>query len=139
MGLVVLALLVTGALAVGRIVEQSRERARFEAMRERLGELRRDAEDCRLVLAREEDAFRRFARRVDSLRSAVRGYEDDGGVPEEVYEEYLAVFDRYNEAVPRWEARADSLRDFEAECRALVETHNLLADSVRAVLEDDEG
>lgn len=137
-GLGVLALFALGALFVGRMLEQSRERSRFEAVQTRLGDLRQNSENCRRMLARAEDAFQGFGRQVDSLRSAVRAYEDDGRVPEAVYEEYLDLFDRYNESIPVWEVQADSLRVIQARCRATIEAHNRLADSVRAVVEERE-
>jgi hypothetical protein len=69
---------------------------------------------------------------VDSLRTAVRGFEDParGGVPQSQYEEYMESFRAYNESVEIWGARADTLRAHDAACRALVDGHNLLTDSL---------
>ena len=63
----------------------------------------------------------------------MEGFEDpeQGGVPYADYEAYLENFERYNDSVEVWQARADSLREKETACRALVEAHNLLGDSIR--------
>jgi hypothetical protein len=85
------------------------------------------------ALAWEERGFRRFDRMVDSLRIRMESYEDPdrGGVPQAEYEAYLRSFERYNDSVAVWQDRADSLRAKEAACRALIEDHNLLGDSIR--------
>lgn len=111
---------------------------RLEQMRERLGDLRTEVDDCRLELAREEDAFNRFDARVDSLRELIADFEalDPRGVPGDRYEEYIESFERYNESVPRWQAQADSLQAHLATCRELARRHNLLADSLRTLLDE---
>jgi hypothetical protein len=70
---------------------------------------------------------------VDSLRNVVDGYEDpdQGGVPQAEYPRYLESFELYNNSVEDWRARADTLQAMEARCRALVEAHNQLSDSIR--------
>jgi hypothetical protein len=63
----------------------------------------------------------------------MEGYEDPdrGGVPQAEYQAYLESFEAYNDSVAAWQSRADSLRAMEAACRALVEAHNVLGDSIR--------
>lgn len=123
-------------VSVQRILERRQEHARIEAMAERLGDLRESTERCRAQLAREEAAFQRYDRSLDSLRQRVDAYVSrDGRVPDEEYDAYMEVFDRYNEAVPRWETRADSLRVTEVRCRERIELHNALADSLRGEME----
>lgn len=109
---------------------------RLSALRDTLRARRVAADSCRRVLSYEEASFREYDDRVDSLRRRVRGYEslDPEGVPADSYGTYLEVFDRYNEAVPGWEARAESLEAVWEECRALVRAHNDVADSVRRLL-----
>lgn len=124
-----------------RIVEHRGQVQELERLRSGLADLRADAEACQLAVRREEQSFARYRAEVDSLRREVREFEamDERGVPAEAYEEYLEVFDDYNEAVPLWEERADTLRARELACRALVERHNALADSLQAFVERAEG
>lgn len=133
MVLAALVVLVSAGLAGGTILERNREIREMELLRQRLQQARFSVDSCRVSLAQEEQDFRRFDARVDSLRSEMEGFEDPalGGVPQDEYEEYLEVFDAYNEAIPAWEARADSLQTSEDICRALVERHNALSDSIR--------
>lgn len=97
---------------------------------------RRSADSCTTALSEEEERFRAYNARVDSLRDAVRGYEalHPAGVPADSYPSYLAAFDSYNVAVGGWQARADSLQATWAACTELVERHNALADSARRLI-----
>ena len=40
-------------------------------------------------------------------------------------------FQAYNDSVAEWETRAERLRTHESECRAIIEGHNALSDSLR--------
>ena len=133
----VVIVLVAAAFSLDAKLDRRRAMDRILAMRDSLGQLRLRVDSCQTSLAREETDFRRFDAEVDSLRREVRDFEaeDAAGVPEEMYDEYLAAFDRYNEAVPVWEALADTLRSHETDCRSLVERHNLLADTLRRRVE----
>lgn len=113
--------------------ERKREIDELRAMSDSLAAMRASADVCRNRLARQERSFRLFDARVDSLRSRVDAFEalDPDGVPSDTYEAYLDVFDRYNAAVEEWETMADGLRADETRCRALVERHNRMADSVK--------
>jgi hypothetical protein len=131
-GLVALLAFATFYLTVG--LDRRREGRELLAMRDTLAALRVAADSCMSDLAGEETRFRRFDAHVDSLRGRVRDFESlhPEGVPRERYQEYMTAFDAYNEAVPAWEARADTLRAHEAFCRSLAERHNALADSLRS-------
>jgi len=133
MVLAALVVLVSAGLAGGTILERNRQIREMELLRQRLQQARFSVDSCRVALAQEERAFRRFDAMVDSLRRQVEGYEDPslGGVPQDEYEAYLRSFEAYNDSIPAWEARADSLQASEDLCRALVERHNALSDSIR--------
>jgi hypothetical protein len=96
------------------------------------------ADSCRTVLGWEQEGFLDFNRVVDSLRANMERFEDpeQGGVPQEIYSEYLESFERYNDSVDVWQERADTLQAKEDRCRALVEAHNQLSDSIRRVQEE---
>ena len=111
-----------------------RERALM--VQDTLRRLRASVDSCRMSLATGESEFRRFDERVDGLRKRVREYEalDPRGVPQDSFEVYMDVFERYNEAVPRWKAMADSLQARTERCRERTRAHNVLADSLRDLL-----
>ena len=112
----------------------------MRALRSQLEAARTSSLSCRSALDREEDSFLRFDRRVDSLRTVVDGYEDQeqGGVPQAQYQEYLEHFDLYNSSVEEWRVRADSLQAVEARCRELIQAYNRLGDSIR-ILQEQKG
>jgi hypothetical protein len=114
-------------------MERNRRIAEMQALRAALDQARFSADSCKVALSWEEQGFLAFDRLVDSLRNEVESFEDSdrGGVPHEEYEAYLESFERYNDSVGVWQARADSLRLKEASCRALIEAHNALGDSIR--------
>lgn len=129
-----LAALVAAGFAGSSILERHRFAREMELLREALHGARFSADSCRISLAYEEQSLRLFDELVDSLRAEVRGMEDPemGGVPEEVYPEYLEAFEAYNDSVASWQPKVDSLRTRESACRSLVERHNQLSDSLRA-------
>lgn len=141
MVLVALIVLISAGLAGGTVLERNRQIREMKVLRQRLQQTRFSVDSCRVALAQEEQAFLRFDRVVDSLRNRVEEYEDPslGGVPQAEYQAYLQVFEAYNDSIPVWEARADSLQASEAVCRALVERHNLLSDSIRQTREQGPG
>jgi hypothetical protein len=59
---------------------------------------------------------------------------DPRGVPADSYEAYLETFDAYNDAVPGWSERADTLQAQWRRCRDVTEVHNQLADSLRQLM-----
>ena len=58
-----------------------------------------------------------------------------GAVPAGRYDEYLEVFESYNDSVAAWEVRSERLLSAESACRAVIDEHNALTDSIQAVLE----
>ena len=93
-------------------------------------------DSCRMNLSRAEADFRAYQDRVDSLRGRVRAYESlrPDGVPVDSFDAYMKSFGSYNDAVPAWKARADSLRGQWRHCRDLAVAHNQLADTLRNLL-----
>jgi hypothetical protein len=130
-------LVLLAALAGGPILERNRRAGELRSLRAELDESRFSADSCRTALARREEEFRRFDRQVDSLRAVVDGYEDpdQGGVPQDDYQAYLQRFEEYNDSVEEWQHRADSLQAHEARCRAIIQAHNYLGDSISALQE----
>lgn len=111
-------------------------RERAAAVQDSLRGLRAGVDSCRMAVTSEEAGFRRYDERVQELRERVRAYEglDPRGVPQDSFEVYMDVFERYNEAVPRWKARAESLQAHSERCRRRTQAHNELADSLRTLL-----
>jgi hypothetical protein len=134
-GLIALSVVVLAAVAGGPVLERNRRMAEMQALRDSLDMARFRADSCKVALTLSQEEFMAFDRFVDSLRATVDGFEDpeQGGVPQEEYPEYLETFEAYNDAVDTWELLAENLRGNEAECRALVEAHNELGDSIRTV------
>jgi predicted nucleic acid-binding Zn-ribbon protein len=131
--LAVLGLAGAGAWGLALVVADRRETREIEDLQERVRRARSGAETCQVDVVTREEAFRRFDARVDSLREAVRPFEelDERGVPEARYEAYLAAVARFNRAVEAWETRAAALQRADHACRETVERHNALADSLR--------
>jgi hypothetical protein len=121
------------------IMDNQRTRREIEGLRRGIYTARLAADSCRGSLLLEESAFRDFGSALDSLRGAVRDFEsmDPRGVPEAQYRDYMERFNAYNDSVAGWEVRAQTLRDNETACRALVEEHNALSDSLRRRLVDE--
>ena len=105
-------------------------------LREEVRDRRLAVDSCRMALSREQADFRAYDDRVDSLRTRVREYEGlhPDGVPADSFEAYMETFGRYNDAIPRWESRAESLRGRWRACRSLTDEHNELVDSLRDLL-----
>lgn len=130
-------LVIFAAIAAGPVLERNRRSGQIQTLRAALDQARYSADSCKVSLSREERDFRLFDEVVDSLRSITDGYEDpqQGGVPQEEYEEYMETFDLYNTSVEAWQARADSLQANDAMCRLLIEAHNEMGDSIRRIQE----
>ncbi len=137
--LAVVAVLILAVLAGRDILDRRRTVREIRDLRDRVYRARVSADSCRNELAYEERLFRRFDTVVDSLRRQVRDYErlDERGVPEAEYEEYLRHFEGYNDSVAVWHDRATALRESEAACRAFIEGHNALADTLRRRLRSE--
>lgn len=132
--------LLLGGLWMARTFGDPGPREALEALRDTLRVRRAQVDSCRMAVSREELEFQEYQRHVDSLRTEVRSFEslDPAGVPAERYDAYMEAFEGYNEAIPGWEARADSLEGDWRECRARVEEHNAVADSLRLLIEEPE-
>jgi multidrug resistance efflux pump len=118
-----------------RVLSGPDPRERLAEVRAELRRLRTAADSCQANLETLEAAFRRYDAQLDSLRVRVRAYEalDPRGVPTDSYDAYLQAFERYNAGVPRWSEMADTLQARWTRCRGIVETHNALAESARAL------
>lgn len=137
--MLVVALVAAGVVERGKAwLENRAEVQAIERLRTHLAELRSGVGACRAALEREHSAFERYRASVESLLEAVREYEtlDERGVPADRYEDYIDTFDRYNESLAGWQARADSLAVHDDACRGLTVRHNETADSLRQHLED---
>lgn len=137
-GLLSMFALVLGALVVfgvQRIVERQQTVAEINRLREHLYRSRLTADRCRGSLQTSEAALRALRTTIDSLRVEVGDYETTSGqVPQTLFEEYLGVFEEYNDSVQVWEGRERRLRSAEASCRATIERHNALSDTLQTVL-----
>ncbi|MDH3208056.1 MAG: hypothetical protein OEO79_15755 [Gemmatimonadota bacterium] len=120
-----------------RFMDQRQTTAEITRLREDLYRARVSSDRCRNSLAGSESSLRTLTATIDSIRSRVDSFEALGGgrVPSERYEEYLGVFDSYNDSVAAWEIRSERLLTAEASCRAVIEEHNALSDSIQALLE----
>lgn len=130
--------IVAGVWLVTSLFDESEAVRRVETLREELRERRAAVDSCRLAVSQEEMGFEEYDRRVDSLRRRVEGLESltPGGVPADSYPRYMDAFEAYNRAVPDWSARADTLQAHWRACREVVREHNVLADSLRRVVEE---
>ena len=120
-----------------RFMEQQRLRDEVERLRDGLYRARLASDRCRRSLATSEASLRDLTTTIDSLRSRVDSFEalGDGGVPADRYEEYLGVFDTYNDSVAVWEIRSERLLTAESACRAVIVEHNAIRDSIQGILD----
>jgi hypothetical protein len=135
-----------GALGVGalifagsvRLVERQRTAREITGLREELYRARMGADRCRNSLVNSESSLQDLGLTIDSLRGRVESFEtmDGGGVPANQYQEYLILFDSYNDSVEVWASRERRLRAVEASCRATIQGHNALSDSLQRVLQE---
>jgi hypothetical protein len=123
-------------LGARRFVEQRRTTAEVTRLREELYRARVSSDRCRNSLAGSEASLQVLTTTIDSLRSRVDSFEALGGgrVPRDRYDEYLGVFDSYNDSVAVWEVRSERLRTAETSCRGVIEQHNALSDSIQSIL-----
>ena len=125
-------------LSVVRLVERQETADEITRLRDVLYQTRVSADRCRGSLRTSEASLINLGLAIDSLRNRVDSFEamDGRGVPAERYPEYLEIFDTYNDSVAVWEGRENRLRTAETACRATIEEHNLLSDSLQAVLSE---
>lgn len=137
--LTIFALVLGGLVIVGvqRIVERQQTVDEINRLREDLYRSRLTADRCRGALQTSEVSLRTLRATIDSLRQEVGDYETDSGqVPQSLYDEYLGVFEEYNDSVQVWEGRERRLRSAEASCRATIERHNALSDTLQTILDE---
>jgi hypothetical protein len=120
-----------------RIVERQRTATEINRLRDDLYRARIGSDRCSGSLQTSEASLRSLSQTIDSLRSRVDSFEalGDGRVPAGQYDEYLEVFDSYNDSVGAWEGRERRLRTVEESCRATIEEHNAVTDSLQSILE----
>ena len=123
-------------LGASRFMDQRRTTAEINELRDELYRARVASDRCRNALTGSESSLQVLTTTIDSLRSRVDSFEALGGgnVPAERYDEYLEIFDSYNDSVAVWEVRSERLLTSEASCRAVIEEHNMLSDSIQSVL-----
>lgn len=123
------------AIIVSDFVVQPAPEERLRLLRLRMNELHAAADSCREALEREEAELRAADARFDSLKSQIEYYEglDPRGVPADSYEAYLDAFNAYNAGIPERAAAGDTLEAHYEACREIVEQHNQVADSARAL------
>jgi hypothetical protein len=136
-GLIAVSTLVVLTVGIRRFVEQRRLSDEIDRLRDDLYRARVSADRCRNSLSGSEASLHALTETIDSLRSRVDSFEALGGgnVPADRYDDYLAVFDAYNDSVASWEVRSERLLGAEASCRAVIDEHNALSDSIQSVLE----
>lgn len=121
---------------VRRALEAQRVTAEINRLRDELYRTRVAADRCRGSLVTSESSLRALTGVIDSMRSRVDSFEalGRGRVPADRYEEYLALFDSYNDSVAAWETRSERLRAAETSCRETIEHHNAVSDSIQRML-----
>jgi len=133
------AVVVGGVFLLGsmRIVERQETATEINRLRDDLYRARLASDRCRGSLQTSEAALRTLSLTIDSLKNRVDSFEALGGgrVPAGLYDDYLGVFDSYNDSVGVWEGRENRLRSAEVACRATIEEHNAVTDSLQSVLE----
>jgi len=119
-----------------RIVERQQMAGEINRLRDNLYRSRLASDRCRGSLQTSESSLRALGVTIDSLRNRVDSFEALGGgrVPAEIYDEYLGVFDGYNDSVGVWEGRERRLRSAEEACRTTIEEHNAVTDSLQSIL-----
>lgn len=124
-------------VGVDRLLERQRISEEVTRLRGELFQARAAAQRCQGGLANSEARLRDFDEVIGSLRARVDSFEalDARGVPEEEYDAYMESFESYNDSVAAWDDRAQRLRTAEASCRATIERHNALRDTLRGVME----
>jgi len=123
-------------LGTRRLIEGQRATAEINRLREELYRARVASDRCRSALVTSESSLLTLTVTIDSLRNRVDSFEALGGgrVPADRYDEYLAIFNSYNDSVAAWETRSERLRTADASCRSVIEAHNAISDSIQQVL-----
>jgi hypothetical protein len=127
-------LLLLAVVALVRVARALREPSAFTVLRDSVAVLRAAADSCRGAIGEGEARLQEYHQRLDTMRARVRGLEalHPRGVPADSYAVYMAAFETYNDSAAGWQERVDTLRAQLARCRAVTETHNTAADSLRS-------
>lgn len=127
---------ILAAMLVREVVSLRRGPDEIGPLRDELRVLRAATDSCRVALQGDAARMEAYDAHLDTMRARVRELEsmDPRGVPADSYRIYLGAFDSYNDSVAGWSARADTVRARWERCRAVTETHNQLADSIRRLL-----
>lgn len=138
-GLSILAALVVGSLILlgsMRVVERGQTAGEINRIREELYRARLSSDRCRGSLQTSQASLRTLSVIIDSMKIRVDSFEtaDGLGVPAARYDEYMDLFDSYNDSVTVWGRREQRLRTSETSCRSTIEAHNALSDSLQSVL-----
>jgi len=125
-------------VGAGRLIESQRTTQEVNRLREELYRARVASNRCRNSLVTSESSLLTLTATIDSLRDRVDSFEalGNGQVPADRYDEYLAIFNSYNDSVANWDTRSERLRTAEAACRTVIERHNALSDSILETLRD---
>ncbi len=126
------------AMVVIDLVQPVPPEDRLRSLRDEMSSLRFAADSCRLALEAEESRLRASDARLDSLRGRIDFFEslDPRGVPADSYELYMRAFNAYNARIPGRAAAGDTLKAHFESCRAIIEQHNLIADSALDLARD---
>ncbi len=126
------------AMVLVDLVQPVPPQDRLRSLRDEMSSLRFAADSCRLALDTEESRLRASDARLDSLRSRIDFFEslDPRGVPADSYQLYMRAFDAYNARIPGRAAAGDTLKAHLESCRAIIEQHNLIADSALDLARD---
>ena len=121
-----------------RMVERKRVTDEVNRLRDELYRARVSADRCQSSLTTSEAALSTLRITIDSLKSRIDSFEalGNGRVPANRYDEYLVIFQTYNDSVGVWGPRSDRLLAAEAACRDVIAHHNAVSDSIQSVLED---
>lgn len=130
-----IALLVLSAV---RLVEHRRLTEEVGRLRDELYRARVSADRCRSSLVTSESALSTLRVTIDSLKTRIDSFEalGNGRVPADRYDEYLQVFETYNDSVAVWDVRSDRLRAAESACRDMIDHHNAVSDSIQSLLDE---
>ncbi len=121
-----------------QLLESQATTAEITRLREELYRTRAASDRCRSALVTSESSLLTLTATIDSLRNRVDSFESlaGGQVPANRYEEYLEVFESYNDSVEVWQTRSERLRTADTSCRAIIERHNALSDSIQGILRE---
>ena len=127
-------------LVVGtrKLVEHKRLTDEVTRLRDELYRARVAADRCRSSLVTSESALSTLTATIDSMKTRIDSFEalGHGRVPAPKYDEYLDLFESYNDSVGAWSVRSERLLAAESACRDVIDHHNAISDTIQSVLEE---